>query len=326
MKFEFAPEHARRGGVLFGPDAEHEIEGAIELQQQGVRLRLLQHARMLIGDLKKKPADKFRIRSIGHPHRKIESHVPVGVTPIGHTGRDELRIRHDDGDVVVCDDRGRAQRNIHDIAGDWADFNAVADFDGRSMRRMNPLTRLLVTFCRPKPTPRAPARMVTVLRSMPVVWKITIKPTAITSSGRSRQLPTGLPTPRCSWQGGVLRWIVKQDGHLKGLDCALDDRANRVPSRRSDKRSKPVSAPLGGSSQDPLPENPWPIRFEQDAILRWLDSFVGEQANPVYPKTLTLSMTWLRVPSANMPDSRFEFRIAYEPEFSALLEGRGATD
>lgn len=37
---------------------------------------------------------------------------------------------------------------------------------GRSINRMNLLTRLLGMFCRPKPTPRAPARMVKVLRSM----------------------------------------------------------------------------------------------------------------------------------------------------------------
>ena len=43
-------------------------------------------------------------------------------------------------------------------------------------------------------------------------------------------LSAGIVAP---WLSGkvrtVLQWIVKQDGHLTRLDCALDDRASRVP-------------------------------------------------------------------------------------------------
>lgn len=141
---EFAPEHTGCGGVLFGPDTEHEIEGAIaELLQQRVRFRVLQHTGMLIGNLKEKPADKLRIRSIRYPDRKIESHVPVGVTPIGHYGGDELGIRNDDGDVVVGDNRSGPQCDIDDIAGDRADFDAIADFDGAFDEKEEPADEII---------------------------------------------------------------------------------------------------------------------------------------------------------------------------------------
>jgi len=93
--------------------------------------------------VKEKPADKLRIRSIRHPDRKIESHVPVGVTPIGHSGGDELGIRNDDGNVVVGDDRGRPYRDVHDIAGDRADFDAVADFDGAFDEKDEPADEII---------------------------------------------------------------------------------------------------------------------------------------------------------------------------------------
>ena len=65
-EIEFAPEHARHSGVLFCPDAEYEIEGTIpELLQQRIRFWVLQHTDMLIGDLKKQPADEFSFRLIG---------------------------------------------------------------------------------------------------------------------------------------------------------------------------------------------------------------------------------------------------------------------
>lgn len=49
---------------------------------------------------------------------------------------------------------------------------------GRSKRMTSPLTKLLVTFWRPKPrpTPSAPASTARALRLMPALWRMTTMP------------------------------------------------------------------------------------------------------------------------------------------------------
>jgi hypothetical protein len=107
---ELAPEDTRCRRIPSCPDAQHEMEGAVpEFLQEGVRFRVLQHTGMPIGGLEEQPLDQFRIRPIRHPDRKIESHVPVHIAPVGHSAGHEVGVRNDDGDVVVGDDGRRPQ-------------------------------------------------------------------------------------------------------------------------------------------------------------------------------------------------------------------------
>jgi len=63
-------------------------------------------------------------------------------------------------------------------ACDVADLDGIATSIRRSNSRINPETMLLTTFWRPKPipTPNAPARMVTFVRSTPRVASASRKP------------------------------------------------------------------------------------------------------------------------------------------------------
>ncbi len=82
--------------------------------------------------------------------------------PIGHRLFDEARIGHQDIDVVVGADAGRARADLHDGAAnaDVLDLDIVADRHHPVEDQEQPDTNSLTTPCRPRPTPmpRAPAK------------------------------------------------------------------------------------------------------------------------------------------------------------------------
>src|SRR5258706_5635930 len=72
----------------------------------------------------------FDVRAVGHAEGNAKAHTRIGVTPVGDAVGDEIGIGHDDGNVVVGDDRGAAQADLANLPSHAADFDPVADGDG----------------------------------------------------------------------------------------------------------------------------------------------------------------------------------------------------
>ena len=77
----------------------------------------------------KRSSHLFYVAAVGHANRNAKTHARIAIGPVRHRRIDELRVRHDHGDVVVGQNDGAAGTNLLHLSGDAGHFDAVADRD-----------------------------------------------------------------------------------------------------------------------------------------------------------------------------------------------------
>src|SRR4030095_6644023 len=74
------------------------------------------------------------VAPISHAYRKTKPHAWIAIMPVRDWGVDELRVRHDHGNIIVCYDNGAARANLLHSADDTCHFDPISDGD-RSFRQ-----------------------------------------------------------------------------------------------------------------------------------------------------------------------------------------------
>src|SRR5439155_3621560 len=79
-------------------------------------------------------ANFVHVAPISHAHRKTKPHALIAIMPVSHRGVDELRVRHDHGNIIACQDNGAARANLLNSTDDTCYFDPISDGD-RSFRQ-----------------------------------------------------------------------------------------------------------------------------------------------------------------------------------------------
>lgn len=151
-EIELAPEHPRRGDELTCPDTQGEVQRALtEFFKQHIGFWLPQDSRMGFSDFQKQSPDRFGIGAVGHADGNREPDVSIRIAPVNDTAGDEIRVRHDDRDVVVGHHRRRTRRDFDDVTMDLSDFDSIADFDRTLKEQDNAADQVVGNVLKPEP-------------------------------------------------------------------------------------------------------------------------------------------------------------------------------
>jgi hypothetical protein len=113
-----------------GPGAQLELERAVaELEEAHRGRRIVEHVLFRMRHFQQQLLHLAHVAAVSHADRDAKAHRGVVVLPVDDILGNELRVRHDDGDVVVGQHLGAARADLDDVALDLVDFDAVADLD-----------------------------------------------------------------------------------------------------------------------------------------------------------------------------------------------------
>src|SRR5262245_192922 len=71
----------------------------------------------------------LQVCAVSNADGQPDANARVTMTPVHHPVGDEIRIGHDDGDVIVCHDRRAAETNLLHLPSHVADFDSVTNRD-----------------------------------------------------------------------------------------------------------------------------------------------------------------------------------------------------
>src|SRR5882724_11429025 len=69
------------------------------------------------------------VAPISHAHWETKSHAWIAIMPVRDWRIDELRVRHDHGNIIACQDNGAARANLLDSADYTGHFDPISNGD-----------------------------------------------------------------------------------------------------------------------------------------------------------------------------------------------------
>src|ERR1043166_994530 len=127
---QVASEPARSMTHLAAPGYKFKINRAIaKLLQKRRRFRIVQRRWMLARGGDECLTHFVHIAPISHADGQTKPHTRIAILPVRHRRVYELRVRHNDGDVVVSHNDGTARSNLSHCAQDACYFDAISNRD-----------------------------------------------------------------------------------------------------------------------------------------------------------------------------------------------------
>src|SRR5262245_56373070 len=127
---QVASEPVRAMTHFAAPGNEFKIDGAMaKFFKKCSRLWIVQGGLVLACCGDQRLSDLVDVAAISHAYWKTKPHTGIAIMPVGYWRIYELRVRHNDGDIVVGHNHRTSRTDLPNYAKDTSYFDAIPNRD-----------------------------------------------------------------------------------------------------------------------------------------------------------------------------------------------------